>query len=560
MAPLAATPPQAHDYHFYGTDQGNGYLNVTYELSDTESFTVTMYAASNANSGQYFYIIVPLPDGTWLSIYAGGSSNKFNLGTGNNVEVMDPLTVDLRNYSSSLHTAFAGTFGTVTDSLDLTRFEYLGATADGASSSAGVSGTTLSASAPDANGTMAVSGASSLAVGATGSYSYYVRLKTESSGFEPMTASGGMPVAQTGGEYPLGTLSAGLTVNYSTITYDSSGNGTVSTSTASRPLSITKPSVSGELYYVELEKVSSEDADTKVPGAVYELRQGATVVATLTTRENGTGASAPGVPYGTYSLYETSAPSGYKLGEDENGVALTEKLIGTYSLGYLGDSSQTGVSWTHEQLSDGKLGKLLTGNAAIPNTPAVDLTVRKVVADGTEYGGAALAGARFTLYTDAGLSATYGSGEVTVSSDEASLGTYTWANIPAGTYYLKETGAPAGYQLDSFTYEVKVYATHAEVVATLGEGNGGSDTNHITVRRIDPAATTTASAPSTANTVTVADEPNPSLPETGALGPTAQDAARTGAALMAAGSVAALAALMGRRGPRGAVTGGRRCP
>lgn len=79
-----------------------------------------------------------------------------------------------------------------------------------------------------------------------------------------------------------------------------------------------------------------------------------------------------------------------------------------------------------------------------------DLTVIKVDAnDKTKK----LEGAGFTLYTDNACTSVATNGaEVTTGSD----GTATFTGLKAGTYYLKETTAPAGYNINSTVYKVNI--------------------------------------------------------------------------------------------------------
>lgn len=79
-----------------------------------------------------------------------------------------------------------------------------------------------------------------------------------------------------------------------------------------------------------------------------------------------------------------------------------------------------------------------------------DLTVIKVDANNTA---TKLSGAGFTLYTDNACTSVATNGaEVTTGSD----GTATFTGLKAGTYYLKETTAPAGYNINSTVYKVNI--------------------------------------------------------------------------------------------------------
>lgn len=127
---------------------------------------------------------------------------------------------------------------------------------------------------------------------------------------------------------------------------------------------------------VELYKSSSNTEVTgrngaySLKGAVYTLYKGSAAVATLTTDETGY-AEVSGIPLGTYTLRETTAPTGYKLDKTVANVTLTS------------DKRTVTVKMTDE-----------------PIVKTVDLMLRKIDAqtgDKTPQGAAFLEGAEYTL-------------------------------------------------------------------------------------------------------------------------------------------------------------------
>ena len=57
-------------------------------------------------------------------------------------------------------------------------------------------------------------------------------------------------------------------------------------------------------------------------GAVFEIKDSeGTVVDTITTDENGVGTSKE-LPYGSYTVTEVTAPSGYELSEESKNVTI----------------------------------------------------------------------------------------------------------------------------------------------------------------------------------------------------------------------------------------------
>ena len=84
-----------------------------------------------------------------------------------------------------------------------------------------------------------------------------------------------------------------------------------------------------------------------------------------------------------------------------------------------------------------------------------DLTVVKVDASNTA---TKLSDAGFTLYTDNACTSVATNGDEVVTGTD---GTATFSGLKAGTYYLKETTAPAGYNINSTVYTIVISDTGA---------------------------------------------------------------------------------------------------
>lgn len=84
----------------------------------------------------------------------------------------------------------------------------------------------------------------------------------------------------------------------------------------------------------------------------------------------------------------------------------------------------------------------------------------------------ALQDAHFKLTTDEAGNNTYSNGTSTDFGDlvSTSTGKIVMQGLDAGTYYLKETIAPAGYVIDPHTYKIEIIPTFQEVTVTEGSG------------------------------------------------------------------------------------------
>jgi SrtB family sortase len=139
-------------------------------------------------------------------------------------------------------------------------------------------------------------------------------------------------------------------------------------------------------------------------GAVFEIRQGATVIATLTTNASGVAQSAP-LPFGNYTLVETVAPANHML--DDTPYPFT-----------INASSPTVIQ------------------IARTDQPYRPVTLTKT----DELTGAVLEGAIFEIRQGVTVVET-----LTTGAD----GTATSTPLPFGDYELVEVTAPTGYVLDT---------------------------------------------------------------------------------------------------------------
>ena len=139
-------------------------------------------------------------------------------------------------------------------------------------------------------------------------------------------------------------------------------------------------------------------------GAVFEIRQGVTVVETLTTGADGTATSAP-LPFGDYTLVETVAPANHMLDATPHPFTIDA-------------------------------GSPVVIEIARTDQPYRPITLTKT----DELTGAVLERAVFEIRQGASVVET-----LTTGAD----GTATSAPLPFGDYELVEVTAPTGYVLDT---------------------------------------------------------------------------------------------------------------
>ena len=184
---------------------------------------------------------------------------------------------------------------------------------------------------------------------------------------------------------------------------------------------------------------------------------------TVTTGEDGTIAlDAAWLAAGrTYVVVEDAAPAGYELAGE---ASFTVAADGTVSL-VADDGSAAAVvsgregSGAYEATVDGRVAVITAADAAI----AVQLV--KVSGD------TPLAGAEFELTPSEGSAFADGTTEPMTLAVNASGLTAVPGLVAGGTYELRETAAPAGYELNEATF---VFAVAADgTVTTVGEDAAG---------------------------------------------------------------------------------------
>ena len=190
---------------------------------------------------------------------------------------------------------------------------------------------------------------------------------------------------------------------------------------------------------VKLEKQSAEPDQTNgnenysLSGAVFTVFTDESCtkqIGTLTTGEDGSTESLT-VSYGSYYAKETKAPKGFKL---------DDAILGPVTVDA---SHDTGVFTATDVPEKGEL-KLMKQSAKPEAT------------DGNE--NYSLAGAEYTVYSDQACENVVG--KLTTKED----GSSNTLTVMLGTYYIRETKAPKGFETDKELHALTVKADATEVL------------------------------------------------------------------------------------------------
>ena len=173
---------------------------------------------------------------------------------------------------------------------------------------------------------------------------------------------------------------------------------------------------------ISILKVDSADENIKLPGAVFEVKDSqGTVVDTITTDENGVGTSKE-LPYGSYTVAEVSAPSGYELSEESKNVTI--------------DSNGETIELTFENTK-------ILGKINILKVDSIDESIK-------------LSGAEFEIRDLEGNTL-----DTIITNEE---GVANSIQLPYGSYIVIETKAPEGYVLSDFSENVTINNENLEIL------------------------------------------------------------------------------------------------
>lgn len=286
-----------------------------------------------------------------------------------------------------------------------------------------------------------------------------------------------------------------------------------------------RPEVKGITYDLWALKWNTDD-DTPLAGATFRLTRAWTgsdgvdhndvVSDSLASGDDGY-VTVTSLPWGTYTLEEIAAPAGFVLPRD---------TTRTFSLCYTNDSP--GLVASTISPGDSKRAMSASEPARIDNERVkTDVSLVKVDASDTSK---KLSGAKFSLYKDDGDGSFNSAVDKCVSADHETDndGRIEFPKLTVGTYFLVETYAPTGYQMNSEPYRIQVFDIAGQA--------GGADSNMIQVGKADGSD---MRAPETPNTVTIADKPVPVMPV--AAGPGTVALRMIAKCLLAAGAIVAVA-------------------
>ena len=263
-------------------------------------------------------------------------------------------------------------------------------------------------------------------------------------------------------------------------------------------------------YRVQVKKVDASDNTKVLQGAKFELFGTDIKTETKTSDEYGMAIFTTDLKTGDYYIKETKAPKGYQLDNTPRSLSITMGADGTPSVAISGQNARVTVSG----LQDG----VYTITVTVADRFSVPLRVIKYAAgkDGQADKAKPLAGAQFALYTDANCTKLAAglysdaalSLSVTGAQTTADNGVLTWYGLSAGTYYLKETFAPAGYKLYEKTIQIQVDANGNVSASVDINGNG----------KIDDGETSALNKQDGIPYIELADDKVPVLPTAGTFG------------------------------------------
>lgn len=200
--------------------------------------------------------------------------------------------------------------------------------------------------------------------------------------------------------------------------------------------------------------ITSGNSNYSLEGAEYTIYSNSactTKVTTITTNSSGYAATGnEALDAGTYYVKETKASKGYNLDTTKYTITVTA-----------GSKASENKKTSKEPPKTGTINLVKTS------------TLPSMTNNNNCY---SLAGAVYTVYSDSGLTTSVG----TITTDANGKGSIS--GLALGTYWIKETTAPKGYELDTKTYS-KTISTSALEVSISSSDAPGNDPMAITITK-----------------------------------------------------------------------------
>lgn len=267
---------------------------------------------------------------------------------------------------------------------------------------------------------------------------YYICQTSQPTGTDNGISSAGVIVATNGSTGTTGTASNPTTTTsqiVSIVLNNDGGGGEVSGSTGNDFAEVVPSTISGRVFLDQNNNGVQNGADTGISGVTVELLNvGSTVIATQTTDASGN-YSFNNLPPGTYSVREPTQPA-----NTNNGVTVAGGVANGGTSG-----TPTGVGVVPSVISTIILPPNTTANdnnfAEIPYGRSITGSVffdydNNATENGEDYG---LANITLDLTgTDVNGAA------ISTSTTTLSNGTYSFTDLPEGTYTINQTAQPTG--------------------------------------------------------------------------------------------------------------------